>query len=112
MSSITIKRYDTEGKFVDTLKVNGEPIDLTGASVKFLMKRGTTLISHPATITQTAPPPDPSAGGVEYQPVLADVSTLGKYKHEWEITFGNGKVLTVPNDSYNFIKIIRDLEGV
>jgi len=46
---------------------------------------------------------------VSYQPVAADVATAETLKLEWEITYPDLTVLTVPNDSYISLKIIPDL---
>jgi hypothetical protein len=100
---IAIKRHDTKGKFTDVLKLDGSPVDLTDASVKFLMKKTGLAISQVATIVS------PTAGSVEYQPTADDVAAKGDFNQEWEVTFVDGSILTFPNDGYNTVKIWDDL---
>lgn len=112
MSDIFIKRHDTKGKFTDTLKLNGNPIDLTLCAVSFILKKTGLVIKQTATILQTAPPPDASAGKVEYQPLPVDVAVKGKYRQEWEVIFPDTEKLTVPNDGWNDVEILEDLDDV
>lgn len=103
MSRITITRNDTKPKFIDALTLNDAPIDLSGSTVKFLMKNESKSVEGSATITSAV------AGTVEYQPIAADVDTSGLYEQEWEVTFGDGKILSVPNGEKNVVRIIDDL---
>ena len=101
--TINIKQHDTKGKFVDILMLNGVPINLAGCVVSFLMKKSGVAIKQPAVIVNS------SGGSVEYQPTAADVSKDGKYQQEWEIIFINGEILTVPNNTWNTVNILKDL---
>ena len=91
-----IKQGDTARVFQDTLTIDGEAMDLTGASVAFVMmnvcsgeaQRGTASI-----ISATA-------GTVRYQPTTTNVATVGRYRAEWEITYVGGKIQTVPEEGY------------
>lgn len=112
METVRIKRGDTKGLFVDTLKVNGVPVDITGCTVRFIMRRvgkPTKLVNQLASITS------PTTGDVQYQPVGSDVDTEGKYEQEWEVTFPSTRKLTFPNSDpaadapYNTVLIARDL---
>jgi hypothetical protein len=109
---INIKRGDTKGIFVDTLKLDGVPIDLTGSTLKFLMRRKEKPYK---SVDQTGQIVAPVAAEVQYQPVVEDVDTSGVYEQEWEVTFPSGKILTFPNASgegaYNTVNISRDLGG-
>lgn len=107
MSTVYVKQHDTKAIFTDTLMVNDLPVNLTGTTIRFLMRKPVgALVDGVATIT------NPVAGTVAYQPVAADVAIVGKYRQEWEVTFGDGKVLTFPNDTYNFVLIERDVGAV
>jgi hypothetical protein len=104
MAAITLKQHDTKITFSDIPKVDGvalTPTDLSGASVKFILKSTTLAIVQPATINGDAT--------FSYNPAPADVATAGDYQQEWEVTYPSGKILTFPNDSYNTVKIIVDL---
>jgi hypothetical protein len=104
MASITLKQHDTKITFTDIPKVDGVTLtagDLSGCSVKFILKSATVSIVQPAVIT--------AGGTFSYDPAPADVSTTGDYQQEWEVTYPSSKVLTFPNDTYNTVKIINDL---
>jgi hypothetical protein len=107
----TIKRGDTGQRFGSQLMVkSGDtylPFDLTGKSVKFLMKSqtGNIAIAQPAAIIG-----DPANGSVEYAPQSSDVSTSGVYNVEWEVTDqATSEKLTFPGDHYEVLKILDDL---
>ena len=108
--TINIKQGDTKGIFVDTLKLDSVPIDLTGSQILFLMRRRGKAYKH---VSQTGTIISPLTGDVQYQPVAADVDTAGVYEQEWQVTFPSGKILTFPNASgdgaYNTVNITRDL---
>lgn len=100
MTKTKIKRGDTKTKFSETLGV-----DLTGATVKFVMKGDGVLYSNSATITGA------SSGAVEYQLVATDVAIAGQYRQEWEVTYSDGKIQSFPVDDYNEVTIIGDLNA-
>jgi hypothetical protein len=101
--TINIKQHDTKGKFIDILMLNGAPIPLAGCIVSFLLKKSGVAIKQLATIV------DANAGSVEYQPTADDVSKDGKYQQEWEIIFPDTQILTVPNNTWNTVNILKDL---
>ncbi len=105
------KRGDTANAYQRTLEYavggNFAPIDLTGATVKFLMKpigSGTVLKVNTAATIVTA-----AAGVVKHTWISTDVDTVGVFNIEWEITFGDGTVETIPGDVYEQVEIIADL---
>jgi hypothetical protein len=108
MKTVLIKRGDTKGKFIDTLTLDGVPINLTGCTVKFLLRRR-GRDKEQLTINQVAVITDQPEGKVEYQPVAADVEVEGLYDHEWQVTFPSAEILTVPNSGFNTVEILRDL---
>jgi hypothetical protein len=102
----TIKQGDTRPKLVAVLSESGTPIDLTTAtSVKLLMRVtgsvGAAKVDAAATITSAA------AGEVTYTWLAADTDTAGTYDAEWEITWSDGGIETVPNDGY-FTVVVGD----
>ena len=102
---MNIKSQDTAITFSDTLRVDGTPVDLTGATVLFLMtttERG-SLFSAAATVVSAA------EGTVNYQPGGGFPTLPGAYLQEWEVTFTNGRRLTFPSAGYNQITIVADL---
>ena len=104
--SFYIKRNDTapslEAQLIDA---EGKPINLDMCGVRFLMKDrfGRVNINRPATIV------DAEQGLVRVDWEAGDTSVAGMMKCEFEITFTDGKVLTVPNDGYFLIHIVEDL---
>lgn len=105
-----MKRGDTKGIFTDTLTLNTVAVDLTGCSVRFIMRRRgkpAKAVNQAATIVLAA------AGTVSYQSVADDVDTEGVYEQEWEVVFPSTKKLTFPNgplgSEFNTVNINRDL---
>lgn len=83
----------TDGKPVPGFP-NGTPVVLTGATVRFLMRpldHSTPTLDNAATIT------DPTGGKVTYAWAAGDTAIAGSYIAEWQITFSDGRRLTVPN---------------
>lgn len=73
------------------------PIDLTNATTAVFNMRlavGSTVIVSRGAATILTPA---TAGGLEYTLATADTATVGNYLGEFEITFSDGGVLTVPN---------------
>jgi len=103
-----MKQGDTGVTFTDTLTAGGSPVDLTGATVKFLLKNrhtGTLQIDGAATIVSAI------NGQVSYQPTADDVAIAGVFLREWEITLPSGKILTVPNSTRPTLEILPDLNS-
>lgn len=100
---ITIKRGDTARTISDTLLLGGSAIDLSGASVRLVWQRDGVATRRAATIV------DAAAGHVSYSPVADDVAVAGRVQIEWEITFSDDSVLTVPTQGYYALHILADL---
>lgn len=103
-----LKKGDLEPAFTRTLEsVDGEAVDLTGATVVFLMtKRGE---SSP-TIEAEAEIEDPeTAGEVTYVWAEGDTDAPGDYDAEFQVTFADGRPQTFPNADYLHVRIMRDL---
>lgn len=104
MSTITVKRSDVGVVFTDTLTANDVAVNLTTATVLFVLRHSSgTVISKTAVIVSAA------AGTVSYTTVTSDLSTAGKYRQEWQATFGDGRVYTFPSDGWNTVNVIDDL---
>lgn len=78
------------------------PIDLTGATVTFSMasRAGGAKVTKAAVTID-----DPSAGSVSYAWAASDLDTPGSFDAEFEITFGSGKILTVPNAGHDLVVV-------
>lgn len=103
----TIKRNDTSPVIQTTLTDPlGNAIDLTGATVRFHMKKyraSVAKIDQPVTIV------DEDAGVVRYQWQSGDTDTVGSYQAEFEVSFIDGTVETFPNADFIQIDVIYDL---
>jgi hypothetical protein len=106
MTTVNIKQNDTKGIFLDTLKVDGVPVNLAGTSIFFLLRKAGLIIRQPATVVGP-----PSNGDVSYQPVVNDVAIAGKYEQEWEVLFGDSRILTFPNGDHNVVNILDDIDA-
>lgn len=112
MADFTIKRNDTLPKIEATLQQNSIVYDLTGSTVKFIMKKtgaASAKVDAAATVV------DAAGGQVEYtwDDGVGDTDTEGTYNGEFEVTTGAGEVLTFPNGAdgtdYFTIEITEDL---
>ena len=109
--AIKMKAGDTAPVVRATLlDENGDPVDLTGASVKFVMATTTTpkIVKVEADcVLESAP-----AGVVAYEWAEGDTATAaGEYVAEFEVVFADAKVQTFPTDGYIDVTIVDDLGG-
>jgi hypothetical protein len=105
MGKFYIKRNDTASAFqVTLLDANGDAVDLTGATVKFIMSKGATAkVSSPAVVVSAA------AGEVRYDWAAGDTDEGGFFRAEWEVTDAANRVQTFPNPGYDEVVITQDL---
>lgn len=98
MATFTIKRGDTAPALRYALLP--ETVDLTGASVVFVLDGGGRL---PAQIVTPSPPV------VQYDWQPGDTDRAGLRRAEFEVTYSDGAIETWPNAGYLLINIIEDL---
>lgn len=102
------KQNDTTTAITRTLEnAVGAADDLTGATIKFLMRpiNGTTpKINAAATTVGSA-----TLGNVSYTPTGTDTNTAGLYIAEWQVTYAGGAVQSFPNGGYDLILISPEL---
>jgi hypothetical protein len=104
---------DIEARLADG---NGA-VDLTGASVLFVMrsmKTGTVKVSHAATVLVADPSElsSASAPNVVYEWLPADTNTAGLYEAEWRVTYADGQTQrfpTEPRRRYTTIEVQKAL---
>lgn len=107
MTTYTIKRHDLYPPIEATLEqADGVPINLRKATqVRFMMldEDDNLKVDAPVQII------DAARGVVLYDWQAGDTDTSGTYRAEFEITFEDGRILTVPNDDYIIIIVMDDL---
>lgn len=98
---ITIKQHDTRHAIQATLlDVNGNPVDLSAATVEFAMRRNYGGIQVIKVAQQTE-----QVGGVWVVFEEGDTMAAGSYNAEFEVTYKDGRKETFPHDGYIQIKI-------
>lgn len=106
-----IKTNDTSPLLSVTLTdANGTGIGLAGASARFHMKAfgaDSLKIDAPATVGIVGVGVD---GLVTYDWIAGDTDTAGTYYGEIEVTYGDARVETFPNNGYFTIIIKEDLD--
>ena len=107
--AITRKQHDTRPirRVLQDQQTDGTwgPVDLSGSTVKFLMKDldGAAIVNSPCTIV------DEVAGIVEYNWIIGGGNdAAGTFQAEFEVTLG-ATVNTYPSDGYITVAIIPDL---
>lgn len=84
----------------------GAPVNLAGASVKFMMwQPGDAAIKVNAAASIT----DAATGKVSYTPNAGNTDTPGDYAVEWQVTFGGGGIETFPNGTWQKVRVVDDL---
>lgn len=104
--AFTIKQSDTSPSIRATLQdADGNPINLTGSTVRFHMKslEGTVVVDSLATITT------PLSGVITYDWLTTDTDTAGTYFAEFEVTYADSSVETFPNTGNLAIIITPEL---
>lgn len=113
MVDFTIKTGDTAPPLEQTLEdFEGNPVDLTSASVTFKMrhfKGAPVALTGQTNNDQVGNGEDGSLGFVSFEWGEGDLDVPGAYEGEWEVTFNGGEVETFPNDRYVRIRIRDDI---
>lgn len=103
-----MKQGDTKPSIQATLYNGTTPLDLTGTTVRFKMRRPqdtTLLINEIATLV------DAANGVVRYDWDATDLATAERtYRAEWEITYADDSVLTVPRPGWLSVFVHPDLD--
>lgn len=113
MSDVTMKQHDTRPVLLRYLiqTVNGatSPFDLTGVgSIGFIMRHTTAPL---VLVTGLASVVTVSSAYIAYKWAVNDTATTGIYNGEYQVTYTDAGVETVPNDSYFSIEIVDDLDA-
>lgn len=104
----TIKRGDRYPPLVMTLGHEGEePLDLTGATLRFVMRRQ----RGPKVIDRELSPSALDDLTVTVEWLDGETDTAGVFRAEVEATFPNGVPATWPNTGHLLVHIVEDLGG-
>lgn len=105
-ADFVVKQHDTWPPIQVALSDQLGTIDLsTATQVKFLASSG--LGGH--DIDGICNVTNASVGELIYTWVTGDTQYTGDYEVEFEITWNDGTIETVPNDSYGTLVIVADL---
>lgn len=103
----TIKRGDTLPVLSDTLVYSdGSAVNLTGASVNFVMRPMTALAP---TTNAVATVVSPTAGTVSYTFTTGDTAASGVFSACWRVTFSGGTLMTFPTVGQMEVSIEEDI---
>ena len=102
-----IKQGDTAPSIAEQLlDGNGDPVVLTGASVKFMMwAPGDAAVKVNAAATIT----DAATGKVSFTFSAAQTDTVGDYVAEWQVTYSGGAIESFPNADWQKVRIKDDI---
>jgi hypothetical protein len=81
---------------------DGNPVDLTGATVRFVMR---ALEDTDLKVDGAGEVTDADAGQVRYLWGAADLDTEGLYLASWQVTFGDGRRQTYPGDRQLVVEV-------
>ena len=81
------------------------PVDLTGATVNFIIKSPTGVVKINAACVIV----DAANALVRYHWVPTDTNTPGAYRGEFQVSYPGGTLDTFPNDKYIPVIITEDL---
>ena len=107
-------KNDLKPSILCTLKyADGSLVDLTSCSVKFHMKKGSTLLVDKSAVVVSPP----TGGVVRYDWTTGDTNVVidsdgyGSYDGEFEVTFADTKTMTFPSKKGDFEIRFRDQLG-
>jgi hypothetical protein len=106
LTTFHLKRGDRLPSLSATLQtVDGVAVDLTGGTVRFLMRRrGQVAKVNAAAVVVVA-----ATGSVRYDWAAADVDTAGDFEGEFEFKTATGLRETFPNDGPFAVIIAPDI---
>lgn len=108
MADWTIVQGDTSPAFFDTLEyANQTPVNLTGCTVRFIMRP--TNSNEPVNLTGAATVQSAANGTVAFAPSVADTANVGNYMANWLVTGGAVGRMTFPTRGYLWVQVQENL---
>lgn len=105
--TVYIKQNDTSPAITAELRdADGQPVDLSGASVRFHMRKSG---QNDVVVDQSASVVDSADALVRYAWADADTATAGVYQAEFEVTYADQSIETFPNAGFILIEITDDI---
>jgi hypothetical protein len=111
MDPFYIKQNDTQPSISATLTEDGVAVDITGATVTFVMRPRLCRHQVPAAnpkVEAAATVVDAATGQVRYDWAAGDLDTEGLFDGEFKVTLA-GAVTTYPSTGYIPINVVKDL---
>jgi Rib/alpha/Esp surface antigen-like repeat protein len=107
MAAFVLKQNDTSPAMrVELFDSVGKRIDLSGCTVRFLMRaKGATIHK----VADTMEFEDAEGGIVIYRWKAADTDTAGNFQAEVEVTYPDNTVETFPRGGYIGVKVLDDI---
>lgn len=97
MATVYLKQNDTKPDLQVTVNDdNGDAVDVSGATIAFHMNTtaGVSKVDSAGAIVTA------ESGIIKYVWVAGDLDTIATYNGEFQITFSDSSILTVPSKGY------------
>ena len=106
-ADLTISQGATTPVLSQTITdASGNAVNLTGATVTFLMRQ---LSSSSLTVNAAASIVSPSAGTVQYSWAATDTATAGMYMGQFHCVLSGGGIYDFPNEGYLEVEVQENL---
>jgi len=102
---LVIKAGDSERTITDLLTVNGAAVDLTSATVTFVVRAPDGFVTHYGA-TVTSPP---TGGLVSYRLTGTEFPMEGNYEYGWGVVFQDNGAMEFPEAGWGGVRVISAL---
>lgn len=106
MADLSMHQGDTPTYAYTLTNADGSNPDLTGGSVKFVMR---SLLASSPVVNASATIVNAATGHVDYTFQAADSATAGGYMATWVATLASGAVVTYPTTGYLDVRVEQNL---
>ena len=106
MDIFKVKRFDTKPALNVTLQYNnGSPVDLTASTIYFNIGDLSTYATYRSGLCTIT---DSTAGQCSYNWDALDTGSVGTYWGEFEVDWGTGSLMSLPDDHSLKIQVSED----